>query len=63
MGALLGRVAAAFATALVSAVAKYLESQAKKLETQSAVKSAAAAKTVDELREASRRLTNATNRA
>jgi hypothetical protein len=43
-------------------IAGWFERQAVKLETKSAVKAAKAASTADQLREASKKLTDATNR-
>lgn len=47
---------------LGNALARFFESQAKRLEVKAAVKSAKAASTADQLREASKKLTDATNR-
>jgi hypothetical protein len=47
---------------LGNAIARFFERQAAKLELKSAVKSAKAASTADQLREASKRLTDASNR-
>lgn len=47
---------------LGDALAKFFEKRAAALEVKSAVKAASAAKTAEEFREASRRLTEASNR-
>jgi hypothetical protein len=47
---------------LGDAIAKFFERQATRLETKAAVKSARAASTADQLREASKKLTDASNR-
>ena len=47
---------------LGDAIAKFFERQALRLETKNAIKSAKVAQTADALREASRKLTDASNR-
>jgi hypothetical protein len=58
----LARFAAAAVPILVDAAIKLFNRLADRLETKSAVKAAKAARTADQLREASKRLTDATNR-
>jgi hypothetical protein len=48
--------------AISNALHQFFESQAKKLETRGAVKAAKAAKTAEQIREASKRLSDASTR-